>query len=38
MSPEQAAVFEGIIACIEGHRQDGDLNAFLSCVLGAAGG
>jgi hypothetical protein len=38
MSPEQGAVIEGIFACIEGHRQDGDLNAFLSCVLGATGG
>jgi hypothetical protein len=38
MSPEQAAVIEGIFGCIEAHREDGDLAAFVSCVVGATGG
>lgn len=38
MSPEQAAVIEGIFACVDGHRQNGDLDGFLTCVLAATGG
>ncbi|MGE0540219.1 MAG: hypothetical protein AB7R89_08555 [Dehalococcoidia bacterium] len=35
MPPELATMVERVFACIEGYREDGDLNSFLTCAVAA---
>ena len=37
-SSDDALVIERTFACIEAHREDGDLDGFLECVIAATSG